>query len=88
MADRPGTLFLEQRPYRRRRLIDAARLLPVLGAVLFIAPALFGGGSGDGEERSLALRGIYFFAVWVGLILATWAISRAIGRTHQDERAD
>ena len=34
--DRPRrpSLFLERRTYRRRRLMDAARLLPLLGLLL------------------------------------------------------
>jgi len=82
MAVRNSQLFLEQRPYRRRRLIDAARLLPVLGAVALIAPALIAPGDHD---ASLAWRGLYFFAAWSVLILGTWAISRAIARTARDE---
>ncbi|MGV6811134.1 MAG: hypothetical protein ACWA47_02725 [Brevirhabdus sp.] len=85
MSERPGKIFLEQRPYRRRRLIDAARLLPVLGAVLVLAPALIGP---TGEEASLARRGIYFFSIWLGLIVATWALARAIGKTERDEGGD
>jgi len=80
MSERPTKVFLEQRPYRRRRLIDAARLLPVVGAVALLAPALL---AQEGATSSLAWRGIYFFGAWLVLILGTWAISRAIANTAQ-----
>ncbi|MDA8747492.1 hypothetical protein N9M66_04705 [Litoreibacter sp.] len=57
--------FLEQDVYRRRRLIDAVKLLPVLGACLFLVPALILGG----EAGSTATRLVYFFLSWFGLIL-------------------
>lgn len=46
----PGSgyaLFLAQGTYRQRRMVDAAGLLPVLGALLFAMPLLWMG-SGDG----------------------------------------
>ena len=49
---RPGLpLFLQRRPYRRRRKIDAARLLPVFGAFLLLLPMLQG--NYQTEDRSL-----------------------------------
>ncbi len=56
--------FLEREVYRKRRLIDALRLLPALGVILFVFPALIQDESGG----STAGRLIYFFVVWVGLI--------------------
>ena len=58
-------LFLARAPYKRRRLRDAARLLPVLRALLLILPLLWT------PEAEVALRArdvAYFFLVWVGLI--------------------
>lgn len=66
MTRRP--LFLARQDYRRRRLRDAARLLPVAGGVLFLMPLLLGMGTAGG--------GIYLFAVWVGLALAAGLLSR------------
>ena len=57
--------FLEREVYRKRRLIDALRLLPALGVIFFIFPALIQ----DETGGSTAGRLIYFFAVWVGLIV-------------------
>lgn len=58
-------LFLARAPYRRRRLRDAARLLPVLGLFLLLLPLLW-----TPEARVSLTAGdvIYFFAVWLILI--------------------
>ena len=64
---RPGTpLFLQRLPYRRRRRVDAARLLPVLGMFLLLLPMLWT--PEDGGGRRTALDGVYLFLVWGGLI--------------------
>lgn len=64
---RPGLpLFLQRRPYRRRRKIDAARLLPVFGAFLLLLPMLWAP-AGD-EGRGTVNDGLYLFLVWAGLI--------------------
>lgn len=66
---RPGIpLFLQRGPYRRRRRIDAARLLPVFGAFLLILPILWEPGDGGGAGRSTSADALYLFAVWAGLI--------------------
>ena len=58
-------LFLARAPYRRRRLRDAARLLPVLGVFLLLLPLLWS------PEAQMALNSgdvVYFFSVWLVLI--------------------
>lgn len=58
-------LFLARAPYRRRRLRDAARLLPVFGAFLLLLPLLWT------PDSRMSLRSsdvIYFFSVWLVLI--------------------
>jgi peptidoglycan/LPS O-acetylase OafA/YrhL len=60
-----GPLFLARAPYRRRRLRDAARLLPVVGAFLLLLPLLWA------PDSTMSLTSgdvIYFFLVWLGLI--------------------
>jgi hypothetical protein len=58
-------LFLARAPYRRRRLRDAARLLPVLGMLLLLLPVLW---TEEAEVRMSAGDVGYFFAVWLVLI--------------------
>ena len=66
-------LFLARQSYRRRRLEDTARLLPLLGSFLFLLPLL-------ASDISGAALGAYVFAAWFCLILATALISRGLGR--------
>lgn len=58
-------LFLARAPYRRRRLRDAARLLPVLGLFLLLLPLLWTPAAGVALHSADV---IYFFAVWLVLI--------------------
>ncbi|TDL79694.1 hypothetical protein E2L08_08805 [Palleronia sediminis] len=67
--------FVDRRLYRRRRLMDAARLLPVLGAVLFALPVL---NAAAPEGASTARTGLFLFAVWGGLVLVAGVLSRAL----------
>ncbi|TKA94608.1 hypothetical protein FAZ78_21430 [Cereibacter changlensis] len=70
-AKRP--LFLARRSYRRRRLRDVARMLPVFGAFLFLLPVLWA--PGLTERRDTAPDGIYLFAAWFFLVLAAAALA-------------
>ena len=67
-----SAVFLERAGYRQRRLRDAARLLPILGAVLWIIPLLWGGQGASGPRADTV---IYVFAVWVLLIVLAAVIS-------------
>ncbi len=59
-------LFLARAVYRRRRLRDAARLLPLVGMFLLILPAL--GVHGDSDGRAVGAGAVYVFVVWAVLI--------------------
>jgi hypothetical protein len=48
-------VFLERRTYRKNRLQDAARLLPVLGMILFFGP-VFISEDGGAEARARGWR--------------------------------
>ena len=64
-------LFLPRPEYRRRRLVDAARLLPVFGGFLVLLPILWAP-TGTGA-RDTARDGIYMFVIWAVLVgLAAW----------------
>jgi hypothetical protein len=58
-------LFLARVPYRRRRLRDAARLLPILGLLLLFLPLLW---TPDARVALTSGDVVYFFAVWLILI--------------------
>ena len=61
----PGHLFVERQTYRRRRIQDAARFLPVLAIVLMMVPLLWTQGP-DGVTMSGAIR--YLFTLWAVLV--------------------
>lgn len=60
-------LFLARAVYRRRRLRDAARLLPVLGFFLLMLPAF--GHRAEAEGRTA----VYVFLIW-GLLIGIAAL--------------
>lgn len=76
-------LFLERRTYRRNRLQDAARLLPVLGAGLIFAPVFILGDASEGPGMGEWL--VYFFVIWLVLIALTLVLSRSLARDVADE---
>lgn len=81
-------LFLKRRSYRRRRMRDAARLLPVFGAFFFLLPILWSPGRTPVPDT--APDGIYLFVVWFLLILAAAALAPGLTAQsdddgHQDE---
>lgn len=61
-----GPLFLKRQSYRRRRLRDLSRLLPVIGGVLVLIPILWS--PGQSARTDTAPDGLYLFLVWAGLI--------------------
>ena len=67
MKPRRVPLFLKRRSYRKRRLRDAARMLPVVGLFLLLVPVLWR--PAETARADTAPDGIYLFVVWFGLIL-------------------
>lgn len=82
MSGGPRHLFVERQTYRRRRLQDAARFLPVLGIVLVLVPLLWSEGPG-GVAMSGAV--IYLFAVWAALVGAAMGLSLYLRDDREDE---
>ena len=78
----PAKPFLARQGYRRRRLADAARVLPLAGAVAFALPLLGGAG------RGTATAGLYLFGVWAALILAARLLAPRLGARLPDPPDD
>ncbi|MEY4697781.1 MAG: hypothetical protein RIT14_2209 [Pseudomonadota bacterium] len=76
-------LFLKRQSYRRRRLRDAARMLPVLGAFLFLLPILWS--PGTTEKNDTAPDGVYLFLVWIGLVLLAAALAPGLSAGAEDD---
>lgn len=77
MKDRAIPRFLERRSYRQRRLMDAARLLPVLGVVLWLIPLLWPQRDPAGEVAAVSTSNaiLYIFGVWILLALIALFLS-------------
>lgn len=56
-------LFLARGNYRRRRLRDGARMLPLFGMVLLMLPMFWAEG-----QRFIVLHWAYVFVIWAALI--------------------
>lgn len=65
-------LFLAPASYRRRRLADASRLLPVLGIILLFLPLMW---TETSDLRLTSGHVIYFFGVWFFLVLLAAAFA-------------
>lgn len=73
MNGAPRKMFVERQTYRKRRMQDAARFLPVIGVVLFLVPLFWPRGPADGIAMSVALE--YIFLVWASLVAAALVLS-------------
>jgi len=74
------SLFLERQSYRRRRLTDAARLMPFLGAALFALPLLWPGDLSTQNGVPLSSAIFYIFTCWVVMIVASLVFGFAARR--------
>lgn len=90
MSKAAKALFLERRSYRQRRLMDALRLLPLLGAVLWAVPLLWGqpetaSGMAKGAEVSggvpTSRAMLYVFGVWAILAVLALLLSLRLDRS-------
>lgn len=72
-------LFLARAVYRRRRLRDAARLLPFVGVLLLMLPGL-GRESGSGAKDA-----VYLFVVWALLILAAAVLAPGLAEPEAEQ---
>ena len=91
---RAGTapaVFLERQSYRRRRLMDVARLLPILGAALFAVPLLWPRAPRDtptpAEAQGMPMSDaiFYIFVVWAVLIGLSVLFSLGVRRWGGDD---
>ncbi|MDF1729247.1 MAG: hypothetical protein P1U53_16025 [Sulfitobacter sp.] len=78
-------LFLERRSYRRRRLMDLVRLLPVLGLGLFMLPLMWSGADEGAPQMGTARALIYLFGAWITLTVLAFLLWR---RTHSFAEKD
>ncbi|MGY6549705.1 MAG: hypothetical protein ACXIU7_11985 [Roseinatronobacter sp.] len=77
--------FLARESYRVRRLMDAARLLPLFGFLLLLLPLLRPGPGGAAPPT--AGESVYLFLVWLGLILIALILSRGLRQALEREKS-
>lgn len=70
--------FLERDTYRYRRAVDAARLLPVLGVMLWLIPAVWS--QSPDAQTPLSQAMLYIFLVWLGLIVLCAIVASRIAK--------
>ena len=73
-------IFLERAAYRRRRLQDAARLLPVVTMVALLVPVWLAPQALSGAAGMVAL-----FTLWFLVILGSGVLHRRLGRPSASE---
>ncbi|RYG93325.1 hypothetical protein EU803_04290 [Loktanella sp. IMCC34160] len=83
-SPKPQT-FLARASYRQRRLRDAAKVLPIVGGLLFMAPLLWPreavAEGGNGTSHAI----LYLFGVWTALIVVAFVLARIIRPTEDDD---
>ncbi|QYX56048.1 hypothetical protein K1T73_13400 [Roseovarius sp. SCSIO 43702] len=72
-------VFTERRTYRRRRMTDAATLLPFFGAGLFLLPMVWGG-----PDLRTSTVILFLFPVWAGLCVLSVIVSRDLESGEED----
>lgn len=75
--------FLERSGYRRRRMRDVARVLPIFALFLFNIPLLWPRGEVGTYGTSSAV--IFIFAVWMLLIVLTGVLLYLIGAKKSED---
>lgn len=79
MAGKQGAVFLERGTYRRRRMMDAVRLVAILGAGLWMIPVLWPNSATDAGEPVALSRALFFiFGVWLFLIVLSAVLSQRL----------
>jgi len=71
-------LFLEKALYRRRRMADALRALPVLSGALFMFPLFWRGGEAAASVPTVRVM-IYIFVAWVCIAGLSGLLSYLLG---------
>ena len=69
--------FLDIQSYRKKRRADAARILPLLGAILLIFPFPFLFVKDTDPDSAVALSA-YLFLIWIGMVAATFLLSHQL----------
>lgn len=83
MRLRPPRLFLGRAAYRRRRLAEATRLVPVLFALAALVPPIW-----LPQYFSYARGAVWLAGAWALAIIATALLHHALGRPSAEDDDD
>ncbi len=86
MSDEKKPIFLDRETYRKRRMVDAARILPLFGLVLLAIPMLWSAENGTGTTTTQVIK--YVFGVWVVLVILGAALSSHLRTTDSEAKDD
>ena len=70
-------LFLARDSYRKRRLRDGARVLPIFGTVLVLLPLMW-----PAVPQMVLAHWVFVFVLWVVLIGLAAVLARGLGDTE------
>lgn len=77
----PRPLFHERRTYRRKRVMDAARFLPLVGLLLWLIPLLWPQTGPDQVSSSAAI--LYIFGAWGFLMVVAGLLSLGLRQSAE-----
>ncbi|MFM2357064.1 MAG: hypothetical protein RLZZ528_2800 [Pseudomonadota bacterium] len=80
----PAPLFVARQAYRRRRMADAARFLPIVGVVLFLLPILWE--PARSPEPDTERGAVWLFTAWFILIVAAFGLAIPLARADRDSK--
>lgn len=83
MKLRTRRLFLGREAYRRRRMIEATRLLPIVFALLVLLPPIW-----LPQQFSFSTGTLWLATGWIATIAITAWLHRAIGHARAAEDDD
>lgn len=81
MPQRRQPLFLARASYRKRRLRDGARLLPIFGALVLCMPLFW-----PSTSAQIVAHWLFVFGAWAGLIGLAGALSRGLSDADTSSR--
>lgn len=86
MSKQSAPLFVARQSYRRRRMMDAARLLPLAGVFAFLLPILWQPRQTAEPDTTFGL--VYIIGAWALLIVAARVLAHLIAHAPGDEAPD
>lgn len=83
MNESSRPLFVAHSTYRARRTMDAARLLPLFGVILFVG--LLTLIRSNGSEAGISGSVLFMFGAWLVLIALAGILARPLHRIGREE---